>query len=1771
MTNSVATGRLPAPETPELVEAVLLLLASRAALSIIPFRWLEPFFSIPVTGSEVRGEERSRARDGISRTIALAGRRLPVSTACFARALAATVMLRRAGIGSTLVYGVSRDARNALCGHVWVEADGVAVVGGDEAEGYAALARYPSGDARATGARDVPPREWKEPTFERFALKEAQRLLTDPEQASIPVSRELIGPPNGVRDDSTLDVADVTGLFGLPEIHDAAPRERELGQAGSILVVHVAGWTAFRRPIRSFLERSIGPRRFLLNFISTLPRRKDGTLDEGALDRLPVFDPEGDEFGLSGLPEYISVGGDPEPLLLTLPRIPVPRWNVQRIGSREEDQTGFSSPGPERPPSLLDGGELPEGTVLPDSLPGVLIRAAAGWPDRGTTFIGEDGSTFVESWPDLLWRSRRFASGLRSLGVGAGEPVVLPTTLSRDFFSAFWGSLLAGAVPIPIDDAARLGTDTAHPLRETCAALGGRGFVIRPSRTGGDIPSLPAGTRTGFFDELVQAPPLEELPFAPPEATAVVLFTSGSTGSPRGIRLSHRNVLGACAGSAAALGIGPEDVSLNWLPLSHVGALFRSIRDILSGARLVQAPTAFILGNPLRWLELSGRFGVTVTWAPNFAFAMLTRQLEALDGPRTWDLTRLRSVCSVGETVSLPTMRRLLAALRPSGLEPSAVHAAWGMTEAFSASVSRELLLRDLGPGGALPDLGRPVPGVRLRVVGPEGAVLPEGAPGELQLSGPLRAIGFLGGAGEGDPTFTDDGWLRTGDLAVIRNGRLAVTGRTKETILVNGLNVSPAELEALVESCEGVKPGSVALSSSAGPDGEAITVFVESDHPADDRAVRETLGSVRAALKGRGIDAERVVPIDAGLLPRTATGKLRRTELRTRIEAGEFDAWFRRADLVDESSHSVPAWLFHRVWVRREPSATLEPPGGASLLLGGDGESRARVRAMLAALGPVAEVAFASRFLEPSPLRFELDPTREEEWGKLAERLRALGLAPRRVVVLRSDSKALHPSFPSDLEEELRTGAGALLQLLKALGRKEAATPSTTVLVVSSGVQAVRPEDAVRPARSLWLGLVRCLPREEPGFDCRHVDGGGLDGEALAAVVWKELRSLPIEREVSYRDGVRLVPLLAPFSPPPGQAPLPLKHGGRYVVTGGLSGLGVELASLLLERLDARLLLIGRWRPHQGGVHAGRLDRLRALGTDVEYAALDVADGKEVGRTLREWAAGGPADGAFHLAGETPERLAREESPAGLRRAAQGKALGAAALDEALEAWPEAFLVSFGSALIEDGAATASAYVAANGCLAGIHHERLRRGRRSWLFSSSSWEGIGIWSRRDPGAERTGTGHLPMTPRQILGSLLVQLSAGPSHLLAGIDPDHPWFRSRLALPPRPVERRAPRESFRAAPGPDLAPLRTSTERRIARIWADRLDRNGLGSESDFFALGGDSVLAAEMLVAVHRELGVRVELNALLMARRLADLAALVDESREDGGARRLDACLVPLKAGEGLPALCLFHYAGGSLLPYRHLVDRLPAGRPAWGLQFPASVRSGLADLEIDALARDYAREIHEALGGGPVHLVGHSFGGQLALETARCLHRLGRRTGLVALLDTREPRMLSFNAAMSARFAHHLRALPERPAREWPPYLAARIRPLLAHLGFRLRARWPGLPSFSASTLRQESRLALHRHRSQRYDGEVVLLRAERQPRAEFQADATLGWYQAGIARLHVVPIHGDHLSFMEEPVVAEVARVLEDGMRDREGGGAPRLAARDARQGPPEESR
>ena len=577
----------------------------------------------------------------------------------------------------------------------------------------------------------------------------------------------------------------------------------------------------------------------------------------------------------------------------------------------------------------------------------VLSWHVAEHPERvHSRLLRRDGSEQCTTYAELWERSNRVAAALRNLGVERGERIAIMLPTSEEFFATFMGTLQAGAVPVPIYPPFRLSRLEDH-LRRQAKILRNAGAVLllttpEATRVGallrGQVASLRqvenaselmARTVPSENAESVQVPDSSS-----PQEMALLQYTSGSTGDPKGVVLTHNNLLSNIRAMGEVLDASSSDVFVSWLPLYHdMGLIGAWLGSLYFGATLVVMSPVTFLARPATWLHAIHHYGGTLTASPNFGYELcLSKVSDAeIEG---LDLRSMRRMMNGAERVSATTLSNFTKRFEPYGLAPEALAPVYGLAEssvglAFPPPgrgplidrIERSALTRK---GLAIPvdetkhgdrsdrdqvDIvacGQPLPGHEFRVVDELGIELGERHEGRLEFRGPSCTSGYFQ-----DPEKTErlvrDGWLDSGDRAYIASGDAYFTGRIKDILIRAGRNLYPQELEELVGDIEGIRKGCVAVVGTEEEKSGTEQVVVVAETRATDPEAHEQLRSEieQAVTTLLEMSPDVVVLVPPRTIPKTSSGKIRRAACRTLFETNR---------LVGHE-RSVP-WQLVRLWL---------------------------------------------------------------------------------------------------------------------------------------------------------------------------------------------------------------------------------------------------------------------------------------------------------------------------------------------------------------------------------------------------------------------------------------------------------------------------------------------------------------------------------------------------------------------------------------------------------------------------------------------------------------------------------------------------------------------------------------------------------------------------------------------------------------------------------------------------------------------------------------
>ncbi len=544
------------------------------------------------------------------------------------------------------------------------------------------------------------------------------------------------------------------------------------------------------------------------------------------------------------------------------------------------------------------------------TMPDLLYRAVTGNHELFVGYLDDESNLTKQTYPELLAEARQIAAGLSDLGLRKGSKVIIATRYNRETIELLWGCFLLGVVPTILQPPMTFSgyNPSVVKLMEVYSQLD-EPYVFMSSEVT-ETGSLPAGKvmhRAGL-----NCTGTWRKPFLADDDLAFIQFSSGSTGDPKGIMLTHRNLMVNIDAIRIGLDIHYPDNIGNWMPLFHdMGLIGYHLTPLYCMTFQYQVGTIDFIMKPGLWLDLMGRHGITISGGTNFALALVLRYLKRLKQVPAWDFSAMKALLNGAEPISVRIMEEFVQALEPSGFRPEAMMPVYGMAEAtlaitftplmkpsvikaFNATLlDRDNRAEETDPADPearlLSGVGTALNDTEIRIMDEKDHPVEEGMAGHIQLRGGGITKGYYNKPSSTAAAFCGN-WLRTGDIGFFFEGNLFISGRHKDIIFKNGRNYFANDLETMACTIEEISFGKVCFGATtdrvSGSDKVIAFLAGVPDQKAD-----EVFRSLRALLRSNlGISVDELVLIKSNEIPKTSSGKLQRFRLMQRYTAGDFD-----------------------------------------------------------------------------------------------------------------------------------------------------------------------------------------------------------------------------------------------------------------------------------------------------------------------------------------------------------------------------------------------------------------------------------------------------------------------------------------------------------------------------------------------------------------------------------------------------------------------------------------------------------------------------------------------------------------------------------------------------------------------------------------------------------------------------------------------------------------------------------------------------------------
>ncbi len=564
-----------------------------------------------------------------------------------------------------------------------------------------------------------------------------------------------------------------------------------------------------------------------------------------------------------------------------------------------------------------------------------LLQLSETRSNHGVTFISSSSKEKFVPYSELLAQSLGVLYHLQWSGLKPGQELVFQIDDNETFVYTFWACLLGGIIPVPVSPA--LNDESKSKVINIWNRLNDP-YLIAEQK-------LFSGLETYVNDEMVASHNKSilqscllveeikdtskqgEIYKSRPSDIAFIQFSSGSTGDPKGVVLTHDNLLANVQAIHNGIHLTKRDIALSWMPLTHdMGLIGFHLTPLVFDVQHYLMPASLFLRKPALWVDKLVEHKANITASPNFGyqhFLSFLKPEKLID----WDLSHVRIIFNGAEPISADICDQFLSALAPCGLNEHVMFTVYGMAEAClgvtfppigqvftRVHVRRNALnIGDPVVEAAQPeadtvtfiDVGYPIDDCEVRICDSDHQCVPEGVMGHIQIKGRNVTRGYYNNLEATQQVITNDGWLNTGDLGYMREGRLVITGRAKDILFVHGQNYYAHDLERVAEEVEGVEAGKTAVCGVLHEtNSDQVVLFVM--HRKDVSSFIELRERItRHLLFKTGIKLHEVIPIRN--IPKTTSGKVQRYKLREQFADGSF------ASIIQEMQHLLNAQQLER------------------------------------------------------------------------------------------------------------------------------------------------------------------------------------------------------------------------------------------------------------------------------------------------------------------------------------------------------------------------------------------------------------------------------------------------------------------------------------------------------------------------------------------------------------------------------------------------------------------------------------------------------------------------------------------------------------------------------------------------------------------------------------------------------------------------------------------------------------------------------------------
>jgi amino acid adenylation domain-containing protein/non-ribosomal peptide synthase protein (TIGR01720 family) len=547
-----------------------------------------------------------------------------------------------------------------------------------------------------------------------------------------------------------------------------------------------------------------------------------------------------------------------------------------------------------------------------------LIQAQGTLGNAGITFIESNSDEHFLLYEDLYRKALQCLLVLQKRGVGRHDEVILQTEDNKSLLIIFWACILGGMIPVPL---AAGGTDMHRQKLFNVWKILNRPHLISSAAHYEKIIEYATSNPLFVGSEHISKHYINELEalsagaaadpvIVSPQDIAFIQFSSGSTGNPKGIVLTHENLIANIQGISTAARYSVADSTLSWMPLTHdMGMIGFHLNPLLQGMNQYLMPTSLFVRRPSLWLDALSRHQATISCSPNFGYRYFLKHYTP-DDQHDWDLSHLRIIYNGAEPISTEICKEFTDSMKRFGLNEQAMRPVYGLAEASVAvtisdldsdvvavMVSRNhvnindkvVFCGDTPDAVSFVDVGKPVDGCSLRITDNNDDPVAAAVIGHIQIKGDNVTKGYYNDKHASGKVHSPDGWLRTGDLGFLSDkGSLFVTGRAKDIIFINGQNFYPHDIERLAEEIDSIELNKIAVGCFFNRNTQQDEVIAFVLHRGELSSFLQIAMQLKKLINTKcGFEMDQVIPVKS--IPRTTSGKLQRFKLVAQYLDGRY------------------------------------------------------------------------------------------------------------------------------------------------------------------------------------------------------------------------------------------------------------------------------------------------------------------------------------------------------------------------------------------------------------------------------------------------------------------------------------------------------------------------------------------------------------------------------------------------------------------------------------------------------------------------------------------------------------------------------------------------------------------------------------------------------------------------------------------------------------------------------------------------------------------